>query len=60
MDGQPGFFDVDERDARLSAVGDPLEKLNAIIPWAVFERPLAKALKRSDGSKGGRPPIRPS
>ncbi len=56
MRGQPGFFDVDERYARLSAVGDPLEKLNAIIPWTVFEKPLAKALKRSDGSKGGRPP----
>lgn len=41
----------------LSAVGDPLEKLNSIIPWALFERPLAKALKRSDGSKGGRLPF---
>jgi len=56
MRGQPGFFDLDERHARLSAFGDPLEQLNAIIPWAVFEKPLAKALKRSDGSKGGRPP----
>lgn len=34
-----------------------MEKLNAIIPWAVFEKPLAKALKRSDGLKGGRPPF---
>lgn len=57
MRGQPGFWDLDERYERLSAVGDPLEKLNAIIPWAVFEKPLAKALKRSDGSKGGRPPF---
>jgi len=56
MRGQPSFFDVDERYAGLSAVGDPLEKLNAIIPWPVFEKPLAKALKRADGSKGGRPP----
>lgn len=54
MRGQPGFWDLDER---LSAVGDPLEKLNGIIPWLVFEKPLAKALKRSDGSKGGRPPF---
>lgn len=46
---------MDERYQRLSAVGDPLEKLNAIIPWPVFEKPLAKALKRSDGAKGGRP-----
>ncbi|CAK7261974.1 MULTISPECIES: transposase [unclassified Shinella] len=57
MRGQPGFWDLDEHYERLSAVGDPLEKLNSIIPWAVFEKPLAKALKRSDGSKGGRPPF---
>ncbi|MCB1518528.1 MAG: IS5 family transposase [Hyphomicrobiaceae bacterium] len=57
MRGQAGFWDLDERYQRLSAVGDPLEKLNAIIPWPVFEKPLAKALKRSDGSKGGRPPF---
>ena len=57
MRGQPGFWDLDERYQRLSAVGDPLEKLNSLIPWPVFEKPLAKALKRSDGSKGGRPPF---
>ncbi|MCK4207324.1 transposase [Brucella pituitosa] len=57
MRGQPGFWDLDERYERLSAVGDPLETLNSIIPWPVFEKPLSKALKRSDGSKGGRPPF---
>lgn len=58
MRGQPGFWDLGERyEERLSAVGDPLEKLNGIIPWPVFEKPLAKALKRSDGAKGGRPPF---
>lgn len=31
MRGQPGFWDLDERYKRLSAVGDLLEKLNAII-----------------------------
>lgn len=41
----------------MSAVGDPIEKLNAIIPWPVFDKPLAKALKRSDRLKGGRPPF---
>jgi len=59
MRGQPGFWDVDERYARLSEAGDPLEKLNAVVPWEVFRKPLAKALKRSDGSKGGRPPYDP-
>ena len=56
MRGQPGFWDVDERYVRLSEAGDPLEKLNAIVPWEVFLKPLSKALKRSDGAKGGRPP----
>ncbi|MGB3386701.1 MAG: IS5 family transposase, partial [Pseudaminobacter sp.] len=36
--------------------GDPLEKLNTVVPWEMFRKPLAKALKRSDGAKGGRPP----
>ena len=56
MRGQAGFWDVDERYVRLSEAGDPLEKLNAVVPWEVFRKPLAKALKRSDGAKGGRPP----
>ena len=59
MRGQPGFWDVDERYARLSEAGDPLERLNAVVPWEVFAKPLEKALKRSDGAKGGRPPYNP-
>jgi len=53
---QAGFWDIDERYVRLSEAGDPLEKLNAVVPWEVFRKPLAKALKRSDGAWGGRPP----
>jgi len=56
MRGQAGFWDIDERYARLSTAGDPLEKLDAVVPWEVLRKPLAKALKRSDGAKGGRPP----
>jgi hypothetical protein len=59
MRGQAGFWDVDERYARLSEAGDPLEKLNGLVPWEVFHKPLAKALKRSDGARGGRPPYDP-
>jgi hypothetical protein len=54
-----GFWDFDERYVRQSEDGDPLEKLNALVPWEVFRKPLAKALKRSDGAKGGRPPCNP-
>ena len=56
MRGQAGFWDIDERYVRLSAAGDPLEKLNSVVPWEVFRKPLCTALKRSDGAKGGRPP----
>jgi transposase, IS5 family len=56
MRGQAGFWDIDERYVRLSAAGDPLEKLNSVVPWEVFRKPLSKVLKRSDGAKGGRPP----
>jgi IS5 family transposase len=59
MRGQPGFWDIDERYARLSEAGDPLEKLNAVVPWEAFRKPLAKALKRSESAKGGRPPYNP-
>jgi len=59
MPGQAGFWDIDERYALLSQAGDPLEKLNTVVPWDVFRKPLAKALKRSDGGKGGRPPFDP-
>jgi transposase, IS5 family len=49
MVGQVGFWDIDERYARLSEAGDPLGKLNLVISWSVFRKPLAKALKQSDG-----------
>ena len=59
MSGQAGFWDIDERYERLSKAGDPLEKLNALVPWEVFRKPLVKALKRSDGARGGRPAFDP-
>jgi transposase, IS5 family len=56
MAGQPGFFDSDERLAWLSAAGDPLERLAAAVDFELFRGALERALKRSDRSKGGRPP----
>lgn len=53
------FWDINERYVRLSEAGDPLEKLNAVVPWEVFRKPLRRALKRSDRAKGGRPPYDP-
>ncbi|RMI14600.1 IS5 family transposase [Pseudoroseomonas wenyumeiae] len=56
MAGQPGFFDVDERYAALSAAGDPLERLAAVVDFEIFRPVLDAALTRSDRSRGDRPP----
>jgi len=55
MARQPGFFDVDDRLGALSAAGDPLERLRAVVDFALFRADLECAVPRSDGSKGGRP-----
>ena len=57
MRGQAGFFDIDERLKEISAKGDDLERLNAIVDFEAFRSDLARAVPRSDGSKGGRPPF---
>ena len=57
--GQPGLFDLEQRYQRLSETGDPLVKLAALIDFEVFRTPLTAALRRSDGSKGGRPAYDP-
>ena len=57
MRGQGGFFDVDERLKELSAKGDALERLNGIVDFELFRPDLARAVPRSDGAKGGRPPF---
>jgi len=54
--GQRGFFDADERLKQLSAAGDPLERLAAVVDFELFRPDLETALDRSDRSKGGRPP----
>src|ERR687891_2644739 len=59
MPGQPGFFDLDERYAALSAAGDPLERLTTVVEFELFRAELEAALERSDRAKGGRPPYDP-
>ena len=56
---QPGLFDLDERYQRLSENGDPLVRLAALVDFEAFRPKLAAALKRSDGSRDGRPPYDP-
>src|SRR6185312_15023622 len=56
MAGQPGFFDAAERLHALSAAGDPLERLKAVVDFELFRPELEAALDRADRSRGGRPP----
>ena len=37
---QPGFFDVDERLRELSAPGDDLERIAALVDFAMFRAEL--------------------
>src|ERR1700757_1305496 len=53
--GQTGFFDIDERLRELSAKGDELERLNALVDFDLFRGDLERAVSRSDRSRGGRP-----
>ena len=58
--GQPGFFDHDKRLAALSEKGDPLEAINAVVPWEIFRRSieavvLTPASERK--SNAGRKPL---
>ena len=52
---QPGFFDIYERLARLSGLGDQLEAFSRAVDFDLFRPELEKTLSYSDGSKGGRP-----
>lgn len=45
----------EDRLRELSAEGDPLERLSATVNFERFRPVLAKALRRSDPRKGGRP-----
>ena len=40
----------------ISKSGDPLERLSDVVNFEAFRYRLEKAVKRSDGCKGGRPP----
>jgi transposase, IS5 family len=53
---QPGFFDVEDRLRELSAKGDDLERIAALVDFEKFRPDLERAVPRADGAKGGRPP----
>jgi IS5 family transposase len=51
------FFDKADRLAKITKMGDSLERLNAIVDWQVFAPVLEQAIPRETGTKGGRPPF---
>jgi transposase, IS5 family len=53
----PGFFDFDERLSELSAKGDDLERVKALVAFEMFRPALEAAVPRSDRSKDGQPPF---
>jgi transposase, IS5 family len=63
MTGQPGFFDVDRRLEAISAKGDPLETIEAIVPWESFRATIEEATvtkpedRKSNAGRAGYDPI---
>jgi len=53
MVAQPGFFDLEDRLARLSAKGDELERLGAVVDFGLFRPELERAVPRADRAKAG-------
>ena len=56
MAREPGLFDIDARLRELSAKGDDLERVNALVDFEAFRSELEQAVPRADRSRGGRPP----
>ena len=56
MGKQKGFFDEDYRLSELEEHGDPLMKLNELIPWERFRPLLKKIFYKQPKNPGGRPP----
>ena len=52
---QPGFFDADYLSNELSAIGDPLHRLNKTIDWSVFDQILNSLPSPKPKGAGGRP-----
>jgi len=49
------LFGAEMQLARLSQMGDSLEKINEAIDWEIFREPIKTRIRKTDYSKGGRP-----
>ncbi len=54
---QPGFFDINERAAKLTEMGDPLVALNKLIDWEAFRSLLNVVYEKPRKSNAGAKPI---
>jgi IS5 family transposase len=54
---QPRFFDIDERSAKLTWMGDPLVGLNSQIDWEAFRADLNRVHQKDRKSNAGAKPI---
>jgi transposase, IS5 family len=53
---QTGFFDWHERFEKLNRNGDPLLKLNQVVDWEIFRKPLDKIRQKERKSNAGAKP----
>ncbi len=54
---QMNLLAEDNRLARLSEMGDPLEKVSGVVDWEIFRPKLEEALYHEPKGPGGRPPL---
>jgi hypothetical protein len=52
VDRSPGFFDLDDRLAELSAKGDSLERVQALVDFEMFRVALEAAVPRAGRQAG--------
>lgn len=55
----PGLFDLEDRLAELQTLGDPRQRLDAGVDWAIFEPVLAQLPQAQPKGPGGRPAFHP-
>ena len=53
---QAGFFDEENRLAKLTKKKDPLVKLSTMVKWESFRPVIERAMKKETRGYGGRPP----
>lgn len=54
---QPGFFDIEERTAKLTEMGDPLVGLKEQIDWEAFRPELSRVHEKPRKSNAGAKPV---